>query len=82
MVSDLGTSSYILNYYRIVRPSLFYRMPINIDALYKKPAHGSKKVKWYVQVLESMKSPFFSTKKWFYLRYVYHHFIEEIGKGM
>jgi len=41
------TSSYILTYYRIVRPSLFYRMPTNIDALCEMPAHGSKKVKWY-----------------------------------
>ena len=24
----------------------------------------------------------FSIKKWLYLRYVYHHFIEEIGRGM
>lgn len=37
------TSTYILD--RIVRTSLFLRMPINIDAFYKMPGNRSKKVK-------------------------------------
>ena len=36
------SSAYIL--YRMVWPGLFYRMPTNIDALYKM--RRSKKVKW------------------------------------
>ena len=31
----------------MVWPGLLYRMPTNIDALYKMPTHGSKKVKWW-----------------------------------
>ena len=38
------SSAYIL--YRMVWPGLFYRMPTNIDALYKMLVHRSKKVKW------------------------------------
>ena len=60
-------------------------MPTNIDALYKMATHGSKKVKWWtggVQVLESKKSPKTIYKKWLCLKHVYHHFIEEIGRGI
>ena len=38
------SSAYIL--YRMVWPGLFYRMPTNIDALYKMLVRRSKKVKW------------------------------------
>ena len=75
------SSAYIL--YRMVWPGLFYRMPTNIDALYKKAGaqvQKSKMVEYGFQ--HPKKHQKFSIKKLLYMRYVPHHFIEEIGRGI